>query len=69
MANRDRFERCLTPMGTVPISVIYGYSYPVNEVAPKTVSATPKRGEQKIPAWPSSLSQGVGSNKVTGKLW
>ena len=24
---RARFDRCLTPMGTVPISVIYGFRY------------------------------------------
>ena len=31
MLDRSRFDRCLTPMGTVPISVIYGFSYPVGK--------------------------------------
>ena len=26
----DRFERCKTPMGTVPISVIMGFDYPLD---------------------------------------
>eukprot|EP00092_Neocalanus_flemingeri_P057623 GFUD01068532.1.p1 GENE.GFUD01068532.1~~GFUD01068532.1.p1 ORF type:complete len:167 (+),score=22.89 GFUD01068532.1:34-534(+) len=63
MEGRNRFDRCLTPMGTVPISVIYGFNYPVNEN--KNISSNiPRRGAEIIPdtktarmssAWPSSL--------------
>lgn len=60
----SRFDRCLTPMGTVPISVIYGFNYPVGEgkrskSPPSLAMATPKRGTamtSTAPAWPSSLS-------------
>ena len=61
---RSRFDRCLTPMGTVPISVIYGFSYPVGKgrTPPPPTSPTsltsPSRGatSRAVPVWPSSLS-------------
>ena len=66
MTERSRFDRCLTPMGTVPISVIYGFNYPVGKVRtpppppqPATTSQTisPSRGASRpVPVWPSSLS-------------
>ena len=60
MTERSRFDRCLTPMGTVPISVIYGFNYPVGKgrtppPPPQTIS--PSRGASRpVPVWPSSLS-------------
>merc|ERR1712038_284165 len=64
----SRLERCLTPMGTVPISSIYGFSYPdqpeKEDLTPSNSNQAPKRGtvvveaESKIettPSWPSSL--------------
>ena len=62
MTERSRFDRCLTPMGTVPISVIYGFNYPVGKTRtppPPTTSQTisPSRGATRpVPVWPSSLS-------------
>merc|ERR1712038_284680 len=64
----SRLERCLTPMGTVPISSIYGFSYPdqpeKEDLTPSNSNQAPKRGtivveaKSKIettPNWPSSL--------------
>ena len=31
---RSRWERCRTPMGTVPLSVIHGFDYTVCEISP-----------------------------------
>ena len=62
MVVNQRFDRCLTPMGTVPISVIYGFNYPVGKgrtPQPATTSQTisPSRGASRpVPVWPSSLS-------------
>ena len=63
MVVNQRFDRCLTPMGTVPISVIYGFNYPVGEgkksKSPPTIQSSttsPTRGAVASPAWPSSLS-------------
>ena len=67
MMERSRFDRCLTPMGTVPISVIYGFNYPVGKgrTPPPTTSSSstttammsPSRGATRpVPVWPSSLS-------------
>ena len=64
MVAGNRFDRCLTPMGTVPISVIYGFNYPVDQKKGNS-SNIPRRGAEVIPvtkpsqkssAWPSSLS-------------
>ena len=64
-ADKQRFDRCLTPMGTVPISVIYGFHYPVNKRSrtPPTANpsdSVPRRGaatsRSAAPAWPSSLA-------------
>ena len=64
-ADKQRFDRCLTPMGTVPISVIYGFHYPVNKRSrtPPTANpsdSVPRRGaatsRPAAPAWPSSLA-------------
>ena len=54
-------------MGTVPISVIYGYSYPIEKSAAATAAepaagSGPRRGAELLPAsraavWPSSLTQ------------
>ena len=69
--DKRRFDRCLTPMGTVPISVIYGFKYPVDKKSktpPDLLSKTaaPVRGAAALsstvsssraaPAWPSSLA-------------
>merc|ERR1712183_1004581 len=64
----SRLERCLTPMGTVPISSIYGFNYTAQldeeNLASQNSIQAPKRGaivkESKVkvessPSWPSSL--------------
>ena len=32
---REKFERCKTPMGAVPISVIMGFDYPIGNFGKK----------------------------------
>jgi len=64
----SRLERCLTPMGTVPISSIYGFNYTAQldeeNLNSQNSYQAPKRGavvkesEVKVetsPCWPSSL--------------
>ena len=61
-SGRARFDRCLTPMGTVPISVIYGFKYVEDKqrspAGPSQTSLTaPSRGTTRpAPVWPSGLS-------------
>ena len=63
-SGRGRFDRCLTPMGTVPISVIYGFHYPSGKRSPAPASQSPQspvsppaRGAgQQVPVWPSCLA-------------
>ena len=63
-SGRGRFDRCLTPMGTVPISVIYGFQYPGGKRSPAPASQSPQspasppaRGAgQQVPVWPSCLA-------------
>ena len=35
---REKFERCKTPMGAVPISVIMGFDYPIGNFGKKFFS-------------------------------
>ena len=61
--DKRRFDRCLTPMGTVPISVIYGFKYPMDKKSktpPDLLKSAPQRGAaaavtSSSPSWPSSL--------------
>ena len=58
MDSRSRFHRSRTPMGTVPISVICGFNYPLSpgETRPKTsYTQTSPMLSIKKKAWPSSL--------------
>jgi len=52
---KSSFGRSRTPMGTVPISVIYGYKYPLSPIPNKTTS-TPPYSRKSTAAWPSSLT-------------
>ena len=66
-------------MGTVPISVIYGYSYPIEKSAAATAAepvagSGPRRGAELLPVsraavWPSSLAkQQTARTEVDGKI-
>ena len=70
--DRKRFDRCLTPMGTVPISVIYGYNNYCSEKCHfhqlKTRFQYP--GEQKSVTPQSNLSAPKrGTGVVTSPSW
>ena len=51
---RENCER--TPMGSVPISVIYGFKYPLNQ-GRKTSTARSPVLKMKPKLWPSALAQ------------
>ena len=55
MTSRSRFHRSRTPMGTVPISVICGYKYPLSpvEFRKPSLAATIQQGPYNT-AWPSA---------------
>ena len=55
MTSRSRFYRSKTPMGTVPISVIYGYKYPLSPAEFRKPSLiTTVQPEPVTRAWPSA---------------
>jgi hypothetical protein len=60
----SRFERSsLTPMGTMPISVIWaGVPYPLGERAAGTPAAAPEAGVRRVKprAWPTVLLPSAG---------
>merc|ERR1712029_694421 len=54
---KSSFGRSRTPMGTVPISVIYGHKYPLSPIpAPKAGPSTPP-SHRSSSVWPSSLAR------------
>merc|ERR1712029_907309 len=50
---KSSFGRSRTPMGTVPISVIYGYKYPLSPIPVKAGLSSSSYREAS--AWPSCL--------------
>ena len=52
--NREHCER--TPMGSVPISVIYGFKYPLNQGRTTSTACSPVL-KMKPKLWPSALVQ------------
>lgn len=65
MEYRNRFERCKTPMGSVPISVIMGFDYPLEDASGRGENSVMTRDRNQESSFKTNYDSSYSSSYYT----